>query len=89
MGSLGVVGVFAGGEDVGQDDLRPAGARPLGEQAVDDALVDFALFGIHVSPQAVDEASLQATAMPGAPSMGGGMNEIRNQKSEMGRRVPR
>ena len=32
---------------------------------------------------AIDEASLQATAMPGAPAMGGGMTEIRNQKSEI------
>lgn len=32
---------------------------------------------------AIDEASLQATAMSGAPSMGGGMNETRNQKAEI------
>jgi len=31
---------------------------------------------------AIDEASLQATAMSGAPSIGGGMGQIRNQKSE-------
>ena len=31
---------------------------------------------------AIDEASLQPTAMAGAPAMGGGMSQVRNQKPE-------